>query len=417
MTRVSTDLSLLTGGSAGELMAAVLSATGGEVLHWSARQVDHRPGSRTTVSYAARVRWPDGTVTDETFGACSGALPAGVACLTDGSTTVGMWRFPLDPDLPALATACDQERMRRLAADLGLREHGTEAVRLRVRAYRPRRRAVVEVRTRRGTVFVKVVRPAAARALHERHRVALEAGCPVPAPLGWTDTGMVVLGGLPGRTLRELLVDPTVAAERIVLDPDAVSDVLDTLPDALADGERRRTWGQRAGHYAEVVAAAAPELGDRARAVAAAVQHNAPEGPDSPVHGDFYETQFMIRDGRVSGLLDIDTAGRGERLDDAGCLLAHLSVLTQLQPGRAAVIDALGLRLHRRFCRDLDPSALARRAAAVTLSLATGPHRVQEPDWRARTVERIALAERWLDCADARSDAATGAVPSAGRSA
>jgi hypothetical protein len=417
VTRVNSDLSLLTGESAGELMAAVLSTTGGEVLRWSARQVDHRPGRRTTVSYAARVRWPDGTVTDETFGACSGALPAGVARLTDGSTTVGMWRFPLDPDLPALAAACDQERMRLLAAELGLREHGTETVRLRVRAYRPRRRAVVEVRTRRGIVFVKVVRPGDARTLHERHRVALDAGCPVPAPLGWTDTGMVVLGGLPGRTLRELLIDPTVGPERIALDPDAVPDVLDTLPDALADGERRRTWGQRAPHYAEVVAAAVPELGDRARAVAAAAHHDAPQGPDQAVHGDFYETQFMVRGGRVSGLLDIDTAGRGERLDDAACLLAHLSVLTQLQPARSGVIDTLGLRLHRRFCRDLDPSALAVRAAAVTLSLATGPHRVQEPDWPARTAERLALAERWLDCADAPSDAARHEAAGADRSA
>lgn len=404
MAGVSTDLALLTGDSTGELMTAVLAPTGGRLLSWTPRQVDHRPGRRTTVSYAARVRWPDGSTTDETFGACSsalpdGALPDGVAQLSDGHTRVGLWRFPLDPDLPALAAACDHERMRRLAADLGLRERGTAAVRLRVRAYRPRRRAVVEVRTRRGTVFVKVVRPADAHALHERHRVALDAGCPVPAPLGWTDNGMVVLAGLPGRTLRELLTDP--AAEPVDLDPDAVVSLLDTLPPALATGPSRRTWGQRAGHYAEVVAAAVPELAGRARAVAEAVDHDRPEGPEAAVHGDFYETQFMVRAGRVSGLLDIDTAGRGERLDDAGCLLAHLSVLAQLHPGRAAAINPLGLRLHHRFARDLDPAALARRTAAVTLSLATGPHRVQEPDWPTRTAQRIALAERWLEHAAA----------------
>jgi hypothetical protein len=33
--------------------------------------------------------------------------------------------------------------------------------------------------------------------------------------------------------------------------------------------------------------------------------------------------------------------------------------------------------------------------AAVLLGLATDPFRVQQPDWPARTEERIALAEAW----------------------
>jgi len=447
---VSTDLRLLTGDTAGELMTAVLAPNGGRLLTWAPRQVDHRPGRRTTVSYSARVRWSDGSVTDETLGASSGTLPDGVVRLTDGTTEIGMWRFPFDPDLPALAAACDPERMRRLAADVGLTgggpgpdgagpdgagpdgagpdgagpdgagtggpgpggsgpggtgPGGTEPggtgpggtgagdIRLTIRAYRPRRRAVVEVRTPGGTVFVKVVRPAGARALHERHRAALAAGCPVPAPLGWTDDGLVALAALPGRTLRELLT----GAGPVELNVDEVVDLLDALPAEWAAGDPRRTWGQRAPHYAEVIAAAAPELADRARAIADAVAHDAPEGPTGATHGDFYETQLMVGAGGVSGLLDIDTAGHGERLDDAGCLLAHLSVLAQLHPDRADTINPLGLRLQRRFARDLDPAAMARRAAAVTLSLATGPHRVQERHWPASTTRRIALAERWLD--------------------
>ncbi len=411
---MSADLTLLTGATAGELMTAVLAPAGGRLLRWSPRQVDHRPGRRTTVSYAARVRWPDGSVTDETLGASSGTLPDGVARLSDGTTEIGMWRFPFDPDLPALAAACDHERMRLLAVDLGLTGRGRVAsdpdgptggprvgVHLEIRSYRPRRRAVVEVRCPGGAVFVKVVRPDAARDLFERHRDALAAGCPVPPPLGWTDDGMVVLAALPGRTLRELLT----GSGAVELDIGGVIDLLDALPITWGIGQRRRTWGQRAPYYAEIIAAAAPNLAGRARAIAAAVGHDAPESPVGPAHGDFYETQLMISSGRVSGLLDIDTAGRGERLDDAGCLLAHLAVLAQLHPGRAATINPLGLRLQRRFGENLDPSALARRAAAVTLSLATGPHRVQERSWPARTARRLALAERWLDNA-ARAGAA-----------
>ncbi|MGH3913178.1 MAG: aminoglycoside phosphotransferase family protein [Pseudonocardiaceae bacterium] len=389
---VDAGLALLTGGSAGELMAAVLSAVDGRLLRWTSRQVDHQPGRRTTVSYSARVRWPDGSVTGETLGASSGRLPEGVARLSDGDTEVGMWRFPFDPDLPALPAACDHERMRKLVQGAGLGK-GEGTVRLRVRAYRPRRRAVIEVTASGGgRVFVKVVHPHRARELRDRHRLAGAEGAAVPAVLGWTENGLLVLDALPGRTLREVLV----AEGTVRLDPESVIETLDSLSDTLAVGDRRRTWGQRAGHYAGVIAAAAPELGLRAQAVADAVDHDAPEGPDLPVHGDLYESQLMMHGDRVSGLLDLDSAGRGERLDDAGCLLAHLSVLAQLHPRRADEIHRLGAGLERRFAGDLGRAALARRTAAVVLSLATGPHRVQERQWRLKTELRIALAEQWL---------------------
>ena len=35
--------------------------------------------------------------------------------------------------------------------------------------------------------------------------------------------------------------------------------------------------------------------------------------PHDVVHGDFYEAQVFVRDGRVVGLLDIDTVGPGRR--------------------------------------------------------------------------------------------------------
>lgn len=386
------ELALLTGESAGELMTAVLAAVGGRLLRWAPTQVDHQPGRRTTVSYSARVRWADGSETAETLGASSGRLPDGTARLSDGDTEIGMWRFPFDPDLPALPAACDHERMRRLVERAGL---GVEvgAVRLRVRAYRPRRRAVIEVAVPGGgRVFVKVVRPHRVRGLHERHRLAAAAGAAVPASLGWAEAGLVVLAGLPGRTLREMLL----AEGAVQLDPESVIEVLDALPDTLAAGDRRRTWGQRAGHYADVITAAAPELGLRAQAVADAVDHDAPEGPDVAVHGDLYESQLMMHGGRISGLLDIDSAGRGERLDDVGCLVAHLSVLARMHPQRAAEINRLNTRLERRFAEIHGRATLARRTAAVVLSLATGPHRVQERQWRLKTERRIALAEQWL---------------------
>lgn len=400
-----TGLALLTGPEAGELMTAVLDAAGAELLSWRTRQVDHQPGRRTTVSYTARVRWTDGSVTRVTLGAASGELPEAVARLSDGTTEIGMWRFPHDPELPELAGACDPGRMGRLAAAVGLTD-GTGSgpvksapVRLRLRGYRPRRRAVVQVTAARGTFFAKVVRPGKARELHERHRTAKAAGCPVPDGLGWTDGGLVLLAGLPGRTLRARLSSPGAATPpgADVLSTSDVLGVLDGLPASLTEAPRRRTWGQKGPHYARVLAAAAPELAVRARAIAATVDHDGPEGADVPTHGDFYESQLMVSGGRVTGLLDIDTAGCGERLDDAACLLGHLSVLARLTPSRSSDVSRLGVALQRCFERDLAPDALRRRTAAVVLSLATGPHRVQERHWRRSTRWRIELAEQWLD--------------------
>lgn len=378
-------LALLTGEDAGDLLAAALAPAGGEPQHWAVQQVDHQPGLSTVVSYTARVRWPDGVVTREILAAMSGPLPDGAVRLSDGTTEVGVWRFPHDPRLPALRDACDADRLEQLL--------GVRPTRLRLRSHRPGRRAVIEAETPRGRVFVKVVRPELADALHQRHSVAVAAGCPAPEPLAFAPDGLVVLAGLPGRTLRGVLAEP----DAVLPDADEMQAVLDTLPAELATG-RRETWGQRAPHYAEVLACTVPEVpevAERARAVAAEVDHP-PDGPDVVVHGDFYESQLMTSGGRITGLLDIDTVAVGDRLDDLGCLLGHLSVLARLWPARAAAINPLGQRLHRRWSAEYDPAALARRAAAVVLSLATGPHRVQEPGWAANTADRVELAERWL---------------------
>jgi aminoglycoside phosphotransferase (APT) family kinase protein len=237
-------------------------------------------------------------------------------------------------------------------------------------------------------VFVKVVRPDSVAHLHSLHQRAAAAGAPTPAPLGWTTDGLLVLAALPGATLRSRLLAGDAA-----LDVGSVVAVLDALPATLSDGPALPTWGQKAAHYAELVARTVPALARRARAVATAVDHVTPEGPPVGVHGDFYEAQLLVSGDRVTGLLDLDTAGRGERLDDAACLLAHLDVLALIHPG----LRHPGPALRARFERDLDPAALARRTAAVVLSLATGPFRAREPGWVARTGERIALAESWLD--------------------
>jgi hypothetical protein len=51
--------------------------------------------------------------------------------------------------------------------------------------------------------------------------------------------------------------------------------------------------------------------------------------------------------------------------------------------------------------RSVDSVELRNRVAGVLMSLATGPHRVQEPGWEAATSRRLDLVEQWAESATA----------------
>jgi hypothetical protein len=398
------DLDLLT--DAGAFLRPAVAAAGGRLVAWQARHVDHQPGGGVTVGYHARVRWPGG-VREERLGACTGRIPSGAFVLEDGDARVAVWRFPYDPDLPGLPAAFDPASVGAFLSSLGL--DGPPA--LRVRAYRPRRRAVIEAVGPRGRVFLKVVRPRKVAALHERHRMLVGAGVPVPHSLGYTPDGVVALQALPGRSLRDALR----RGERRLPPGAALLDLLDRLPAALADLPARSSWRDRVEHYAAVVAAALPAQAGLARRLGSEIYAESAVGPTVPVHGDFYEAQVRVHNGQLTGLLDVDTAGPGDRMDDLACLLGHLSVLAQIDRHRAPAINGLGARYLAAFERTVDAVALRTRVAAVVMSLATGPHRVQEPNWPAATAQRLRLAEEWLASARAlrgRSVAVAASAPS-----
>jgi hypothetical protein len=387
--REARGLALLTGADAAGVLAAALQVAGGELVSCRARQVVHQPGRGTTVSYRARVRWPDGEVDDETLAACSGDAPGGALVLGDGADRVAVWRFPHDPELPGLAVACDEAAVASVLEELGL---GGGPVRLRTRAYRPRRRAVVEAVGPTGRLFIKVVRPDRVEALHDRHRLLVRSGIPAPQSLGWTSQGILVLQALPGRTLRQALRSRTTP---IPAGGDILA-LLDRLPQELAQGTARQSWIDKAPHYAAVIGAALPDEAARAARLAEALVAAAGWARPGPVHGDFYESQLLVDRGRICGLLDVDTAGPGDKLDDLACLLGHLSVLAQIDRDRAPIINRAGASYLRAFEAVVSPVALRYRVAAVVVSLATGSHRVQERAWPATTRRRLDLAESWL---------------------
>jgi len=274
-------------------------------------------------------------------------------------------------------------------------------LRLDVRSYRPRRRAVVEVRGDGLRLFLKVLRPAVVAGLHERHRLLLAAGLPVPRSLGWSADGLLVLEALPGTTLRSRLREGGSPAP----DGAALLALLDRLPEQVCGLPHRSSWTDSVEHYARVLGAALPAEAGRAADLAGRVQALTRGAPaDAATHGDFYETQLLLDGARITGLLDVDTAGPGRRADDLACLLAHVGVLAQLEPRHSATSSALGAQWLRAFGRAVDPQELRARVAGVVLSLATGPHRVQQADWQDATRARLDLAQGWLDGADRAGD-------------
>lgn len=280
--------------------------------------------------------------------ATTDSVPGATVLESDG-LRVALWAWPHDPRLPGLARV-----------DAVLRGLGREAP-LKVRGYRPGRRAVLQV----GDTYVKVVRPSAVQALVERH-AALAGHLPVPEVLHATDDGVVVIPTLPGRPWQP---GPGGYAQ--------LSALLDALP---AVDRPARGHLERVGHFTSVLRLTVPEV-----PVDLAFPEPG-ESPREPVHGDLHEGQILMGDSGITGLLDVDTVGLGDRADDWATLLAHLAVR-----GR----DDHGLRdeIERRIPR----AHLRPRVAAALLGLATGPYRVQQRDAVRHTAAIVGLAARWAD--------------------
>ncbi len=381
-------LAVLTGAEAEDLLETAIGPEAG-ILDARLAQIRYVPGISVVAQFSARIERPGDSPTRETIVAASGREAPGSAfrLVADG-IEIALWRYPHDPALPGLEVAADPTRVLGLLEQLGA---PATAVRLRRRAYRPGRRAVIEVVTPVARIYLKVLRPNRIAALQEKH-TAMATHLPVPYSFGWSaDQGLVALQSLPGQTIRKSLE----AGKRRLPTGDQLLALLDAIPPRL--GSTVKGPSQRAASHARLLKAVVPDLSARIDAVAAAVS-DVERTPLVPVHGDFHSSQVLGRDATVAGLIDIDTAGRGERANDLAMMLGHLASLA-LASKAGHNIDRYGASLISAFDETVDPHDLRLRTAAAILGFATGPFRVQEPSWRTATERRITLAERWVDSA------------------
>lgn len=263
-----------------------------------------------------------------------------------------VWIHPADPHLPALAPAAFGE-----AAGVLLRRLGVTAPEApQIVGYRPGRRAVLRVPTADGAVWVKVVRPRRIERVVAAHTRLREGGLPVPAVRGWSPDGLLVLAAAEG--------EPATAA---TWDPAGLVDAVDTLRDRLAtvpiDWPARTSLADRLPWYIERLQALLParreRLGGLARSITGLLASSA--GSLVTIHGDLHLGQLFVTGDDLTGLIDVDTAGRGMPGEDAAAFIAHAvasALLTARQGGDDARVWALAAVAQERWVTDPHTNAL-----------------------------------------------------------
>ena len=387
---------LLTSAEVQDLLSAAVEHAGGSLVSWRLDHVDANPRHSTTATYSAAVDWPAGRRT-ELLGASArvggrrGSDERAVI-FGDGEREVAVWLYPNDPDLPGLPRAAVPNALAALLNEHRVVDHQVtgDSISLKMISYRPRRRAVLEavISTNDGprTFFVKVLRESAYAPTLQRHELLRRARFPAALVAAATTDFVLVLHELPGRPLSQAIFDeamPCTAESMIML--------LDSLPAAVVGLPRRPPWTGAVATYAEIIAAALPALDPQLRWLVAQVSGGlagAQPGLE-PTHGDFHEGQLFVSDGLITGLLDIDTMGPGQRADDLACMIAHLSTMQRMTPEQADGLARLINLWLQVFDTRVDPAELRLRAAGVIVSLATGPYRGQEPNWENETIRMI----------------------------
>lgn len=392
----------LSGPGALPMLGAAVAELGAEMLGARLAQLVHEPGRSCTATYAVRVLWHDGVESTETFVATTSVEgpPEGAAILRteDGQLEVGLWRYPFDPPLPGLAVAAQPETAQERFGHLV----GGHCV-TSVMTYRAGRRAVIRLQGDRDVVFVKVVLPRRAERLVRVHEALHAAGAAVPQVLDAdVEAGIVVLSALEGASWRDQLLsaqrggpEPGGVAARLVEQLGIISDVtLDGRP-------ARRSPLRDVGAHAATIVAISPQFADLTNRTLTLIEPDAPSGVAEElvtVHGDLHDAQAMVRpDGRV-GILDLDDVGAGFAHDDAANMIGHAVVLgcVAAEHGNAAAVERIATWAGTTFLLSvragLNAEEITRRAAAVALSLATGPARELESDWRRSTELRLIAA-------------------------
>lgn len=304
---------------------------------------------------------------------------------------VVFWEHPHDPGLPGLATASIPEQVQAHWGSQG------ELQDLQTISYRPLRRAVLKAKFSglNDWLFLKVLRKDAG-VLWAKHQLLFSAGIPVPEVVERPMDEVVAFKTVRGIPMARAIMDsdePPVSAEQII-------SLLTAFPIELAQYEARPAWTDRLHWYAHAARTAIPNHSARIDALKKQIDtvlESSQRGPLVANHGDFYEANVFVLDGKISGLIDVDSAGPGYLVDDLACFIGHLSVLPTLDSRYGHVTQFIEYYLDRfgRYLESqgIDVNGLYARSASVVLTLVAGARDEQDPYWEAAAQARLEVAE------------------------
>jgi len=199
--------------------------------------------------------------------------------------------------------------------------------------------------------------------------------------------GVLATTPLPGVPLWSCIVD---GADR-ALGPGEVLATLDAIKDVPLEFAARRPATETVRLNLRTLAAVLPGQADALARFEERLGEPAPQ-LEITVHGDFHEVQLLVSGGAVSGVLDLDDAGRGHRVDDLAMLLGRLHAYARDEPQHAAELDAYVDAALAEWEDEVDPVELRRSVCAVCMNHALQPFRSQEPEWPSRCERGIGIA-------------------------
>jgi streptomycin 6-kinase len=214
----------------------------------------------------------------------------------------------------------------------------------------------------------------------------------------WEELHTLVLEEAPGRSLRERLLEDR--------DPEgAVRTVARALAAFHLDGPGIRRCQPLADQLDDVTRAsklvqwACPEIGDKVRAVVAAVVAQLEEGPAAPCHGDLKAEHVFIDDGRVI-FIDLDAVALGEPARDPAHFCSYVlgrvgtGSMSSEQAGRVATVF---IEEYFQHVPASWRSQFRLHCAGALIEVACGIFRHQKSLWREQMQAAVERAQEALD--------------------
>jgi hypothetical protein len=328
-------------------------------------------------------------------------LPGSGALVLDHIATA-VYLFPVDYRLKSLKRLAEPEKLRNLIKEFYPGQPELHEGRLTSLNYKPERRYVARLDlAEKPQAVIKFYNPAGYNAARTAARGFESRGELQLAQLAACSDRFLALAcdWLEGNMLNELLGQSDVAQQQKIAALQqtgaALADLQRQQPEGLAhrtaDSEHSRLAAQ-----AETIGHLAPDLYPSSRQLAKRLADALGDRPPAicALHGDFYDRQVLIRDGKAV-ILDLDNAALGDPAADPGLFIAHLErnvLRNELDTDdRTRFADAF-LQGYLQEGQQPDEERIRLYTAIGLFYLAAEPFRYREPEWPARIealLERI----------------------------